>query len=195
MLRQHLCPWCDWPHGPASPVVLEQSPHPLVPRQSSHSSSTGPPPPLSQGQGPWHRQIPRHSRRHIPAKTSLTQWRFFKKCRIEDIFCFVSVFTQIFFKVIGNLWAYYKCHLGRMHHVGTWAFTQQRVFSPESPQSNLNYFRQQAFHDSKPIWADASVHYASEKYIVRHVILFSWKVLLGRRIRGNCKSKNSHLVI
>ena len=88
--------------------------------------------------------------RHIPAKTSLTQWRFFKKCRIEDIFCFVSVFTQIFFKLIGNLWAYYKCNLGRMHHVGTWAFTQQRVFT-ESPQSNLNYFRQQAFHDSKPI--------------------------------------------
>ena len=38
---------------------------------------------------------------------------------LEDIFCFVSVFTQIFFKVIGNLWAYYKCDLGRMHHVGT----------------------------------------------------------------------------
>ena len=36
--------------------------------------------------------------RHIPAKTSLTQWRFFKKCRIEDIFCFASVFTQFFLK-------------------------------------------------------------------------------------------------
>jgi len=31
--------------------------------------------------------------------------------------------------VIGNLWAYYKCDLGRMHHVGTWDFVQQRVFS------------------------------------------------------------------
>ena len=125
----------------------------------------------------------------------LTQWRFFKKCRIEDIFCFVSVFTQFFLKVIGNLWAYYKCYLGRMHHVGTWAFVQQRVFFTESPQSNLNYLRQQAFHDSKPIWADASVHYASEKYIVWHVILFSWKVLSVTRIRGNCKSKHSHPVI
>ena len=36
----------------------------------------------------------------------LTQWRFFKKCRIEDIFCFVSVLT--------NLRANYKRHLGHM---------------------------------------------------------------------------------
>ena len=85
--------------------------------------------------GEWSANIHRsrwkagNTKRHIPAKTSLTQWRFFKKCRIEDIFCFVSIFTQIFFKVIGNLWAYYKCHLGRIHHVGTWAFVQQRVFS------------------------------------------------------------------
>ena len=36
--------------------------------------------------------------RLIPAKSSLTQWRFFKKCRIEDIFCFASISSQNFLK-------------------------------------------------------------------------------------------------
>jgi len=58
----------------------------------------------------------------------------------------------------------------------------------ESLQLNLNYLRQQAFHDSKPIWVDAAGHYASENYIVWHVILFSWKVLSGKWIRGNYKN-------
>jgi len=31
--------------------------------------------------------------------------------------------------VIGTLWATYKCHLARMHHVGSGVITQKRVFS------------------------------------------------------------------
>ena len=30
--------------------------------------------------------------------------------------------------MIGNLWANYKCYLGRMHHVGSGVITQKRVF-------------------------------------------------------------------
>jgi len=46
-------------------------------------------------------------------------------------------------------------------------------FHGECIHSNLNYLRQQEFHDSKLIRADASDHYASEIYIVWHVILCS----------------------
>jgi len=60
-----------------------------------------------------------------------------------------------------NLWADYKCHLDRMHRVGSGVITQKRCYFVESLHSNLNYLRQQAFHYSKPIWADASDHYTS----------------------------------
>ena len=44
----------------------------------------------------------------ISAKASQSVWRIVKKCRIEDIFCFLSVFNEIFFKVFvitrANCW-------------------------------------------------------------------------------------------
>ena len=54
---------------------------------------------------------------------------FFQKMSYRGYILFRVRFHSIFFKVIGNLWASYKCHFGRMHHVGSGVITQQRVFS------------------------------------------------------------------